>query len=945
MRDCYFNKMISKQRFLTASLVLIGILLVASERNRGVTREQANSPESTWSAQWIWPPAIDIEDPLTEGSQWIGYTTKLNTWAFSRNLPDAYFVRNFEIGRASAIRKARFRMLVDDQFTLYINGQMVTRDDGSKPYADLEVRTRLLPGWNTITVAAVRRGVRATPVRLAAELLFELDNGQKTVIATDREWKAGRRLPFDPSKYDATRPMDFSDKRWITAIDAGKVTRSDLDSVEKAKKNQWVCFRNTVNLERKPGRAVAKIGVDSKYWLWVNDRLVVFEGGLKRGPTPKDGYYDELDIAPYLSEGRNTVAILVWYWGRHGFGHIDSGRPGLVFEADLDGSRILSDQTWKAMRHPSYGPSSPPYPNYRFAEFNVHFDARQEISGWQRPDFDDSGWSSVEAFGRPPVAPWNKLWKRPIPLWRDSGLIDYVNKADLPSRSNGEVINAKLPYNAMVTAYLKINSPAGLLIGIQTDNYMGGRNPNVRAEYVTREGTQEFEALAFSNGHAVQYSIPSGVEIIDLKYRETRYDTDWTGSFSSSNPFFDTLWQKSLITMNVNMRDNFADCPDRERAQWWGDASLTLGQVFYTCDPRAYGLIRKAISNLVEFQRPDKTLFSPVPTGIWEDELPAQMLAAVGWYGFWTYYFYSGDAEVIRNVYPHVRDYLSLWKIGEDGLVVHRRGDWDWGDWGDHIDAPLLDNTWYYLALKAAVEMARVSGHEKDAAVYRSQMESIRRNFNAAFWRGNEYRSAGYRGETDDRGNAMAVIAGFADKAKWPALKRVLEKEFHASPYMEKYILEAFFKMSEPEAGLQRMKKRYSEMVASPLTTLWEHWDITQGTYNHSWSGGPLTLLSQYVAGVAPETPGWGRFHVFPQLGELTSVKAVVPTIRGNIVVSHRREASAFYMDVVYPKGTTAVIGIPGAYLKGKVFVNGKDVSREAAKAAKKSKELLLHLF
>jgi hypothetical protein len=110
----------------------------------------------------------------------------------------------------------------------------------------------------------------------------------------------------------------------------------------------------------------------------------------------------------------------------------------------------------------------------------------------------------------------------PIPLWRDSGLIDYVNKADLPSRSNGEVINAKLPYNAMVTAYLKINSPAGLLIGIQTDNYMGGRNPNVRAEYVTQGGTQEFEALAFSNGHAVQYSIPSGVEIIDLKYRETR---------------------------------------------------------------------------------------------------------------------------------------------------------------------------------------------------------------------------------------------------------------------------------------------------------------------------------------------------------------------------------------------------------------------------------------
>ena len=65
--------------------------------------------------------------------------------------------------------------------------------------------------------------------------------------------------------------------------------------------NVWQCFRNTFDLSVKPSTAIARIAVDSKYWLWVNGRLVVFEGGLKRGPNPQDTYYDQVDIAKYLS--------------------------------------------------------------------------------------------------------------------------------------------------------------------------------------------------------------------------------------------------------------------------------------------------------------------------------------------------------------------------------------------------------------------------------------------------------------------------------------------------------------------------------------------------------------------------------------------------------------------------------------------------------------------
>lgn len=80
--------------------------------------------------------------------------------------------------------------------------------------------------------------------------------------------------------------------------------------------NQWFCFRKQVECERKHSIAELNIAVDSKYWLWVNDSLVTFEGGLKRGPNPLDTYYDCVDISRFLKKGLNIIAIQVWFWGK-----------------------------------------------------------------------------------------------------------------------------------------------------------------------------------------------------------------------------------------------------------------------------------------------------------------------------------------------------------------------------------------------------------------------------------------------------------------------------------------------------------------------------------------------------------------------------------------------------------------------------------------------------
>jgi len=684
--------------------------------------------------------------------------------------------------------------------------------------------------------------------------------------------------------------------------------------------NTWTCFRKKIELDNIPEFALAKIAVDSKYWLWINGNPVVFEGGLKRGPTPTDTYYEQIDLSEYLQEGSNVIAVQVWYFGKHGFSHHDSGKGGFLFECKIGEIVVKSDNSWKMMIHPAYEETVDPKPNSRLSESNVRFNSEKDILGdWISVDYDDTSWLSAVEKGVPPVAPWNELVMRPIPQLKNSGLLDYESLTvhntpiTLPYTTVARtLITAYLPYNTQITPYLEIETPDRKEIFIYTDNYYNWRDKSVRAEYIARPGVSAYESLGWMNGHSVVYSIPVGVQIKALKYRETGYNAEMSGSFVSNDNFFNKLWSKAQRTLYIAMRDNYMDCPDRERALWWGDAVIQIGKSFYALDRNSDSLAKKSINTLINWQRNDDVLFSPVPAGNWNQELPSQMLASVGEYGFWNYFMYSGDSTTIRDAYPHVKKYLNVWTLGADGLLLYREGGWDWLDWGENIDAEVVQNAWYYLALKAAKKMAVLTDNATDTLFFNNRMLSLKNSFNKTFWDGTAYRSPAYTGQIDERANALAVLAGFADFSKWSAIRNILISERNASPYMEKYVLEALFVMGYENDALARMKHpdRYKPMVDDPGSTLFEFFG-NGGSYNHAWSGGPLTLLSQYSTGVAPFSPGFKVYKVFPQEGELTHIKTLVPSIRGNIEVEINKDTTNYSLNLISPENTIAMVGIP----------------------------------
>ena len=693
--------------------------------------------------------------------------------------------------------------------------------------------------------------------------------------------------------------------------------------------NSWVAFRRDIVLDKLPGKAmVAQIAADTKYWLWVNGELAIFEGGLKRGPNPRDTYYDKVDLSRFFKKGKNQIAILLWHFGKDGFSHKDSGRAGVFFSLEADKMNLYSDDEWVCRIHPAFGTSGNPQPNYRLAESNIRFDAGQDMPGWQTANLHSlDGFQSAVKIGRWGDAPWNDLVERPIPQWKDYG----IKEAIFQRRAGNQVdtVEVSLPYNMQMTPLFTVDDPIGKqLIGISTNHTVAGGTDNLRAEYITRRGVQEYESLGWLNGERLLLTIPSNVKVIAVKYRETGYDATPDGHFECSDDFYNRYWQKALRTLYVNMRDNYFDCPDRERAQWWGDVVLLMSESFYTYSVSTHKLMAKAIRELVGWQRPDGVLFSPIP-GKFKDELPGQMLASIGCYGFWNYYMNTGDRDMIVEVYPAVKKYLSLWQTDETGLTTLRTGGWTWGDWGENRDLRLIMAGWHYIALKGAANMAIVLGLDEDATDYRKLMDSVKEGYNKC-WNGYAYRYPSYQLQTDDRVQALAVISGIADSSKYERILQLFKTQFHASPYMEKYVMEALFMMGEEEYALERTRKRFEEMVNdSNYTTLFEGWGIGErgfggGTTNHAWSGGAQTVIAKHLCGIEPLEAGYGIFLIEPCPASFTSASITVPTVKGMIHSSFDNAVGGFTLKVTVPKGTIAIVRLPeGEAIK----VNGKEPS------------------
>ncbi|MBN2557660.1 MAG: hypothetical protein JXB33_02770 [Clostridia bacterium] len=698
--------------------------------------------------------------------------------------------------------------------------------------------------------------------------------------------------------------------------------------------DSWTIFEKEFLLECEPCSAIAFIAVDSRYFLCINGMATVRDGGLNRGPWPGAGYYDSVDIKGYLKEGLNKISILAWYWGNQGRNSLDSGMGGLLFQAEIDGLVVAGDSTWAAGRHPAFQKTGGPLPSYLYAGHNIGYDAGKcPVGMFAVPP--ESFANAVE-MGACPCGPWGELFQRPVPQWKDYGLKDYPD-IETKKTPEGTVVIARLPYAAQISPYFMVDSPGGLKLDVCTDRYMvrggNGDENNVyrghRLEYMTCGGPQEFEFPGWLFGESVIYEFPPELSVMKLMYRETGYDCGFEGDFKCGDPLLNRLAEKAARTLYTCMRDNFMDCPDRERGQWIGDVSSQVPQAFYILGRSSDMLAKKAIRDFIMWKSGD-ILRGNVP-GAHCAELPSQSLNAVGMEGMiMSYYMHSGDMGVIEMSYDAVRAYLLMWEIDADGAVVNREGSWDWYDHGKNIDKPVILHAWYYSAVMAARSMAGILGRVNDMEFFLALEKRLKESFRKLYWTGSCCSSGSI---CDDRANGMALLTGLAREDEHERILSVLRNVRNATPYMEGYIVEGMFRAGYGREAISRIRDRYGPLVMNRDSTLWEDFEIL-GTRNHAWSGGAAAALYRYVAGIFPLEPGYRRIGVKPDPCGLEYARATVPSARGPVSVSFEAGKGSFDANVSIPKGCRAEIWIPMETGDGKLFkfsAKGRRLSIEAA--------------
>lgn len=658
--------------------------------------------------------------------------------------------------------------------------------------------------------------------------------------------------------------VDFSCAKWIWTQD-------------NKKKDQKVVFRKKFHVDTLPKQAWAYISCDTKFWLWVNGEMAVFEGGVFRESLPGCGYAEKIDLAPYLQEGENTLAVLVWFYGNGGRNNTNSGEAGFIFQCEQ--LKLYSDSGFKAINHPAYVPTGGSQPAYLFGGDNVGFNANLDFGNFTAADFDDSGFMDAVEY---PNQVWGDSIESEIPL------LAVFPKTELSFTKTEHGAAAKLPYAMALTVSFELEAQGGEIIDVRTDRYAVNGGPGDEAytfnchriEYTCKPGYNRFDCLMYLYGEEIILQFPQTVKLQKLYFTESGYATKQVGSFVTEDPLFNRLMEKSIRTLYVCMRNNFMDCPDRERGQWIGDLSVQVPQVFFVFDDEAKKLLKKAVRDFIYLRKGD-VLVGNVP-GQHSSELPGQSLIAISHYGLiGEYYHYSKDPEIPAMVLEPAVNYLKLWELDEEGLLVPRKGNWYWFDHRWNVDAPVLENCLYVAAAKYALEMAEISGNHSFDTFLHERIEILSENIEKKFWKGKYYASGSF---VDDRANAIAVLSGVCPEERYDKIMKILMSVFNATPYFERFILTALCEMGYVKDAYRRMMARYYPLITNENSTLWEDFYLL-GTRNHAWSGGPLEIAYKYILGLRTED-GFKTYSVSPAKGIFKQMHCSFP-VNGEQVQKH----------------------------------------------------------
>ena len=395
-------------------------------------------------------------------------------------------------------------------------------------------------------------------------------------------------------------------------------------------------------------------------------------------------YYDTYDIKSELKQGKNVIALVlgngflnnpggnVWDFDKATF----RDAPKLALRLDINGEKLFeSDESFVCACSPII------FDDYRMGE---HYDAREEIKGWNEIDFDDSNWQKAIIASTPKGEP--KLCTAdPIRVEKEMAVEEFYKAGD------GYLY--KFPQNNAGVCRLKVRGKRGQKIvlthgevvdenGLTIKNLIfGARSPVLMHKdvYICKGEGEEVYTPRFTY-HGFQYVFVEGITDEQatrdlLTYVVFHSDIKSVGSFECSDEILNKI-QDNIRRSDVSNFHYFpTDCPQREKNGWTGDIALSAEQIMLNFS--AQNSFKVWLDNLRAQQKENGQIMDIIPTTGW-GEIGGPSWDSALMQTAYHVYKYTGNRKILEDNIGAMRKYLryAKTKMNENGLFSYGLGDW-----------------------------------------------------------------------------------------------------------------------------------------------------------------------------------------------------------------------------------------------------------------------------
>lgn len=672
----------------------------------------------------------------------------------------------------------------------------------------------------------------------------------------------------------------------------------------------------------------------------------------------KTTFYNTFDVTNKLQSGENAMGVILGN-GRFFAPRTNEptktrtyGFPKVICQLEIeykDGTKktVETDTTWKLTTN---GPIR------KNNEYDGEFyDARLEMPGWNKINFDDTNWISAQLVDKP----GEKLVAQPNEPIR---ITEEINPISVKKIKPGVYI-FDMGQNMVGWTELFVKGKKGDQVTLRfaetlkddgslfMDNL---RSAEVTDTYILKGSDKESWKPKFTY-HGFRFvemkGYPGTPTLKVLKGKVVHDDLELSGSFECSNPLINQIYKNAYWGVKGNYRSMPTDCPQRdERQGWLGDRSEeSIGESFMFNISNLYS---KWVNDMKDAQKENGSLPDLAPS-YWPSY--SDNTTWPGTYLFASEMLYTqyGDLKTIEINYPHMQKWIKhMEQYVKNGIMTKDT----YGDWCSPPEDPKLIHTvdplrttsseflgtaYFYSELKLMAKFANLLGKKEDAAAYLKKSEEMKISFNKKFFDKNNVQYSNNSHTVNILALAFDLVP---DSYKKQIENRLLQKILGESNshvgngiiggqwLMRTLTNTGHFDVAYTLAS-QSTYPSWGYMVKKGATTIWELWNGDTGDPGMN-SGNHVMLLGDLIiwfyedlAGIKadPMVPAFKHIIMKPHIAEdLNFVNASYKSVYGEIKSSWKYGNDRFKWEISIPANTTATIYMPVLKDENEVKENGK---------------------